>query len=441
MIFDILLLAVQVVLLSLIVAKELLNRGKKNLVAVFFCAAHLVLVEGQALYVLYDLAQNSEPVFYASNVITFRSFTLANTVLTISVLVIYIVHHLTAGRTPLSYRAKPPEYRETLFSYVVVIGLMLVACYLLINKLGGLRRFYYSMGVMVGGQVFLMILLSIGKLPLLGKIAASRKPNCLDWLLFSVAGLLILLNSRGTAILLVMQYLLLGYFCGRDTGTSGVFLKIAVVFFLVVIVYGGIRDFVTPRKTFEGLFEYYFTTRGPNEMKALGMGDLFFRFMIGPFAGLAGILNTYIGGGVDHDFGISNLCLLTHLIPYGIRAAVLPDIEGWLTSFFAVSGSVVPGGYEASFVHLGFAGIFILSLFLGALPGLLHKRLVCPGADRLKYAMLAVHLPNCLLVPLWFIIFWTLAELSILFLYRLILSAGMSFEHRQCTVRFAAPIR
>jgi len=431
MIFDILLLIIQIALLSLIVLREFLTRGKKNLIAIFFFIAHLVLVEGQALYVLSDLMTNSEPVFYASNVITFKSFTYANIVLTISVLIIYVTYYLAMKKDIRPSSTKSTELRESLFSYVVVVGIMLAACCLLIRKLGGLGSFYYSMGVMIGGQVLLMIMLSIGKLPLFAKVASGRKPNPLDWLLFIIAGLLIMLNSRGTAVFLATQYLLLGYFCGpKNTGTGKIFLKLGIVFFIIVIVYGGIRDFVTPRGTFDGLIEHYFHSRGPDDIKALGMPDLFFRFMVGPFAGLSGILNTSTEIDVPHDYGISNLCLFTHLIPYRIRAVLLPDVEMWICSYFAVSGSVVPGGYEASFIHLGLAGIFLFALSLGVLPALFYKKLMSPGADRLKYILLSVQMLNFVLVPAWCIVFWILAELGILFLYRLILSAGMSFEHR-----------
>lgn len=431
MIFDILLLIIQISLLSLIVLRESLTRGKKNLIAIIFFVAHLVLVEGQALYVLSDLMTNSEPVFYQSNVITFKSFTYANIVLTISVLIIYVTYYLAMKKDIRPSSTKSTELRESLFSYVVVVGIMLTACCLLIRKLGGLTSFYYSMGVMIGGQVLLIIMLSIGKLPLFAKVASCRKPNPLDWLLFIIAGLLIMLNSRGTAVFLATQYLLLGYFCGpKNKGTGKIFLKLGIVVFLIVIVYGGIRDFVTPRGTFDGLIEYYFRTQGPDGIKALSMWDLFFGYMVGPFAGLSGILNTSTEIGVLHDYGISNLCLFTHLIPYRIRAVLLPDVEMWISSFLAVSGSVVPAGYETSFIHLGLAGIFLFALSLGVFPALFYKKLMSPGADRLKYIILSVQMLNFLLAPAWCIVFWILAELGIIFLYRLILSAGMSFERR-----------
>lgn len=407
------------------------RRGTKNVVAIFLFLAHLILVEGQALYVLSDLAETSEPVFYADNVIRLRSFTLANITLTASVIVICISYHLAGKKSRLARAAKWPELHETLFSYITVVSVMSAACYALIQKLGGFRSFYYSMGTMVGGQVLLMIAVSFGKLPLLHKTASGMKPKGMDWLLFGVAMSLIMLNSRGIALLMVLQYVVVMYFSRRTNGgTVRVFLRVAVAGFLIVMVYGAVRDFVTPRGTFEGLVDYYFVGSGTDRLKVLTMGDLFYRFMTSAFTGLAGILNTYLESGVDHDFGITNLSLLTHLVPYGLRTAVLSDLDDWIISLSRVSGSVVPGGYEIWFVHLGFPGILLFSILLGTLPQWLHGRLVAVGADRLKYGILAVHVLNLLLTPLWTMTFWLLADLCLLFTYRVVLSAGMHFEPR-----------
>ena len=438
MTFNILLLGLQILLLSLLIGKELFRRGAKNVVAVFLFLAHLILVEGQAIYVLSDLATSSEPVFYAGNVIRLRSFTLANIILTVSVVVICTSYYLAGKRSCLSRPAKGPPLRETLFSYIVVVGVVSAACYALIQKLGGFHSFYYSMGVMIGGQVFLMIALSFGKLPLFHKTASGTKPKGIDWLLFGVVMLLIMLNSRGTAMLTILQYVLVLYFSRRTRGSMfRVFLRIGVAGFLIVMVYGGIRDFVTPRGTFDGLAEYYFVASGADRPKVLAMGDLFYRFMTSAFTGLAGILNTYLESGVDHDFGVTNLSLFTHLVPYRLRIAVLPDLDDWIIGLSSVSGSVVPGGYEIWFLHLGFPGILVLCILLGILPQWLHDRLVSADADRLKYGILAVHVLNLLLAPLWAVAFWVLADLCVLFAYRVVLSAGMHFLPRAvlCPIR------
>jgi len=429
MTFNILLLSLQILLLCVLIGKELFHRGAKNLVAIFLFLAHLILVEGQAIYVLSDLATTSEPVFYADNVIRLRSFTLANMTLTASVVVVCISYYLAGKRNRLSRAAKWPPLRETFFSYIVVIGAASAACYALIQKLGGFRSFYYSMGTMVGGQVFLMIVLSLGKLPLFHKAASGMKAKGVDWLLFGVAISLIMLNSRGMAMLIILQYVVVMYFSRRTRGSMfRVLLRIGVAGFLIVMVYGGIRDFVTPRGSFEGLVEYYFVGSGADQLRVWTMGDLFYRFMTSAFTGLAGILNTYLESGVDHDFGITNLSLFTHLVPYAIRSAVLPDLDDWITNLSSVSGSVVPGGYEIWFVHLGFPGILLFSILLGILPRWLHNQLISDGADRLRYGLLSVHVLNLLLAPLWAVMFWILADLSVLAVYRIALSAGMHFE-------------
>jgi len=436
MIFNVLLLSLQILLLSLLIGRELSRCGAKNVIAILLFTAHLVLVEGQAIYVLSDLAATGEPVFYADNVIRLQSFTLANITLTASVVVICISYYLAGRRSPLARTSRWGEPRETLFSYIVVIGLALTAGCLLIQKLGGFGRFYYSMGVMIGGQVFLMTLLSIGKLPLFHKMVSRRSANPVDWLLFSIVALLIMWNSRGTAVFIILQYSILNYFSqGPNRNLAKVLLKAGVVVCLVVMVYGGIRDFVTPRGTFDGLAEYYFVASGADRPKVLAMGDLFYRFMISTFTGLAGILNTYVESGADHDFGITNLFLFTHLIPHSLRIAMLQDVEDWLVSFRLISGSVVLGGYESWFVHLGFPGILIFSIALGTLPRWLHNRLVSDRADRLRYGLLSVYVLNLLLAPLWTVTLWILADLCMLTIYRVALSAGMHFEPKAILAR------
>jgi hypothetical protein len=400
-----------------------------------FFLAHLVLIEGQALYVLSDLIENSEPVYYANNVITYKSFTLANLVLTISVFIFFLIYYATPRRKGFENFKKLSKLQETFFSYTVVAAIVLIACGLLIRLLGGIKSFYYSLGRMVGGQVMFMILISIGKLPLFNKIVLNRKPSYIDWSLFLISTLMIMLNSRGMALLIILQYFVLGYYSGiNNQNIFKTILKAGIISFFIIIVYGGVRDYVTPVQTFEGLMEYYFRN---DSMKIFEMKDLFFRFMIGTFTGLAGILNTYITSGINYDFGIMNLHLLTHLVPYKIRMSVLYDIEKWLAEF-SVSGSVVPGGYESSFIHLGFVGIFIFSIAIGVLPKLLHNQLLSIKSDRLKYGILAVYILVMLMVALWNVLFWILAELSILFLYRLILSVGIGIGRKQNTLKFGA---
>jgi hypothetical protein len=159
--------------------------------------------------------------------------------------------------------------------------------------------------------------------------------------------------------------------------------------------------------------------------------------MTSAFTGLAGILNTYLESGVDHDFGVTNLSLFTHLVPYYLRIAILPDLDDWIVSLSSVSGSVVPGGYEIWFLHLGFPGILVFCILLGVLPQWLHGRLVSADGDRLKYGILAVHVLNLLMVPLWAVAFWVLGDLCVLFAYRVVLSAGMHFAPKAalCPIR------
>ncbi len=407
------LLVLQAALLVSVITFELLRR--RNLVAVLLFLALLIVVEPQAWFVLGAL-QAGEPAKFFDNLITFDGFSLANVVLTLSVLTTLAVYAFGRQAKVMALPAGRPGLPETRVSYIAVTLLTLAAAVLLVRLLGGVRNLTHALGIMKGGQVFFVTGIMLGKMPLLYKLAYRRPAGFRDWALYAGAVFLVLLNSRGTAVYALAQLLLVYHYCVRRLLPRQLIAFGAAVM-VMVIGYGSVRTYASLHGQFSAaaLGEYY---------AHFHPVENFFHLQVGVFSGLAGIISAYLESGITYDFGVYNLLVVTHLIPNAIRSAALGDMERWLAASYPYHGSVVPGGYEAAFAHFGFLGVFLLSIALGVLPTWLHNRLASPDRDRLQYAILSIYILNLVMGAVWLALAFAIPDLALLALYRLILVIG-----------------
>jgi hypothetical protein len=228
-----------------------------------------------------------------------------------------------------------------------------------------------------------------------------------------------MLNSRFLAIISIFQFLLLKHYCGRRTRASGLAIAGAVVL-LVLLGWGSVRDYAGYQQTMT-IDQYYLGTPSGGGFNPLAF---FYGYNESEFSGLAGILTVYVQQGIYFDFGASNLNFLLHLMPYVVRTEMLGDLDLYVNAIYPYHGSIVPGGYETAFAHLGFGGLLLLSIALGTIPAWLHRRMLDPSADRLKFAAIAANMPLLLLFDWWTVAFFTFGGLAGLYIYRGVLRAS-----------------
>lgn len=414
------LLAAQAAVLGFLALRELSRDRNGNPISLILCVALLLLIHAQAWHVLGDL-RGVDQAFYFKNEISKDGFGLANLCLAVSVLIMALL----IARKPLEAASRAPipprdSYAPSALGYAAVALIVLGAAYLMADLLGGLSNIPYVLGTMVGGQTVLLILISLGKMPALHKLAAGRRLNALDAGLLGLTLLLTLVNSRGQTLIIAAQLLIIYRYAygGKRLPRRELFLAAGAALF-IMIGYGSIRDYVSKYHAYhwEGLQAYYL---GTGTSQGFNPFDFFFRFNIGTFTGFAGILSFWNQQGINYDLGASNGLLLTHLVPNALRSSFLADTEAWLSAIYPYDGSVVPGGYEAWFAHFGFPGIALFSFILGSWPGWFHRRLTAPAADRAKYGIFSIYVLNLILGSAWVMLFYALGDLAMLAAYRFI---------------------
>lgn len=408
------LLIVQTLVLLGLSLRELLKRVERNLVLVLLVVESLVLVQGQSAYMLWDLNRNGEPVRYFSGLIYRDGFTLANLCLTVSVILI-AASYLSAS----AVRRRPPRPRSAglyqgVGSYIWTMAFVAAAILVIMHLWGGAGAFVvHRTDSKMGGLTVTLIVLLIGSIPLFHRIALDERPRRIDWAIYTVTFLMLMLDSRFLAILALFQLLLLKHYCGRGLRVRGLVVG-AIVGFVVLLGWGSLRDYIGYEQTMT-ISRYYFGTPSGGGFEPL---DFFYRHNESGFSGLAGILTVYLRQGINFDFGASNLSLLTHLMPNAIRTSVLSGLDRYLVDVYPYHGSVVPGGYEAAFAHFGFAGLLLLSVTTGTASAWLHRRLLERGGDRLKFAVIAGYAPLLFMGDWWVVALFALGGLAVLYLYR-----------------------
>ncbi len=165
----------------------------------------------------------------------------------------------------------------------------------------------------------------------------------------------------------------------------------ALVLFLIVFVFGLYRDYTTFYKRVEWTAAREFLTTRVWQSSTL---DWFYRVNVEGFAGLAGILTFATDhGGVAHDFGLSDLAVITTCVPYAVRndpSLPFKEIGDTLRSLYPYDGSLIPSGMECAYAHFGLLGILGFGALLGYATRWLHAQMSDPKVDRLLVALLSI---------------------------------------------------
>jgi hypothetical protein len=433
LILDWICLFTQIVILIILIIQEITRRTSRNLYAILIFATMLILVQGQAWWILEKFQNgNSTTVIHLFQSLSLEGTQLANLYAGLCVISLAITYKFMA-----KHKLKKPLFKKTIknlpninhvnwfLTNIIITGLVILFSILLIILLGGLQAAIDNPGNVVGGQTFLLIGLSLGKMPLLHKLSFKEKINFFDFFLFSFTFFLTLFNSRFTAIFMLGQVILIFNYCKQEISRRWILIG-GFILIMILLGFGLYRDNSTANiglsflEKVDLLLERFNQNETPIEW--------FYRSNVEGFVGLAGIL-TYESQyyGIVHDFGLSNLILLTQLIPNNIRNNV--DYIQPLLSFFESSypypeGSVVPSGIETSYAHFGVIGIILLGVLLGYLADYLHKNMILLKEEGLQFCLISVQSVNLIRTMLRNVLFFGIADLVITYLYRLILSIG-----------------
>ncbi|MTJ19188.1 hypothetical protein [Dolichospermum sp. UHCC 0299] len=437
-IFDWICLYTQILLLIILIIRELVQNRNRNLYVVFTSVTMLTLVQGQAWWLLSQFQNGDSDIVHLYQLLSLESTRLANLyagLCTISLFITYtwMARHKFKNKGFLNSGVVVFSIKNTnsLVSYIVIALWVTVFGGILILLLGGLQAAIDNPGNSVGGQTFLLIGVSLGKMPLLYKLSLKQRLNRVDILTFGFTFLLTLINSRFLATFMLVQVLLIFNYCWKQIPRRWIIAS-GFVFIFIFIIYGLYRDNSAINynlSLFERLEEI--SSRLNQQDSPI---EWFYRTNVEVFAGLAGIL-TYENnvGGINSDFGLSNLSLFTQFIPNMIRND--PYLVGPLTDFLKSlypypEGSVVPSGLETFYAHFGVFGLILLGILLGYLSYFLHMKMLYQNDDTLKVSLLSVQLINIVRTMLSNVLFFGLADWTMLFAYRLILNFGKKQDKR-----------
>ncbi len=407
--------------LALLACAELARRRGANVILLALIAESLILVQGQALYVLCALERHAEVSYPGPQpkLITHTGFSVANLCVMLSVLILSTTY--VFSRRARSDRAARPMLPalESLASYAVTTGVVALGIIGLVTLFGGLGHMLHNPGAMAGGQTLLLIALFWGKMPILHKTAFARRVTWMDRGIFLVTLFFLIVNSRLLALIALTEYAVLRHYRSPSRRPGRQALLASTIALLVVFVYGTLRNFADLFHTYDlRLLRLYYVLPAAHAISPLA---LLYEHGESAFSGFAGIVSIYCTHGLRYDFGLANLQLLLHLLPNAVRKGAFGGLQRWVAGAYPYHGSILPGGYEAAFAHFGFVGVAMFSVALGWIPARLDRRLRDPGADAMLYALVAGNLLTLFILDWWGVAFFLFADIVMLYCYRVTL--------------------
>jgi hypothetical protein len=419
------LLMAQIGALVILVGREAFRKERRNVFAALIGVALLTLVHGQALWVFGEVSEGRQGDFrHMFQVLSLEAILQANKYLAICTGLFVLSYFYFARRTDerksvcAGYgRAATPTL---LYPFVTVWTAAAVA--LLLTSAGGLVEAATRPGQnWRGGVTMLMVLVGMGKLVLLRKLASKEPVTWLDIGLLGVAFMATLLNSRFIAAFILLQIAIVTNYCRRALSRWAIG-ALTLSMLTIFIVFG--------------LYRHYTSIPGakladaPKALETLAGSPIawFYRLNIEGFTGLAGILTFQVrqGGSLEHDYGASTLRFISQLVPNKLRSEPTQPFfafHDWVESRYPYKGSVIPSGIEIAYAHFGILGIAAFGAFLGWLVTWLHLGMSNPRADRLLIGLLSVHSLQLVRGTFYLALFFAISELAVLICFRVLFSA------------------
>jgi len=420
---DWLYLYIQVTVLLTIPIREIFRKQGRNLYAILIPITMLILVQGQAWWMLNKFEVNNlsemQHIFQTINIDGLRR---ANFYMFLTTIVFVITYcYLTLRERKINIKAcnllsppLAPGAHNFIFSIFILLSGLLV-----INTSGGLEAAITNPGLtFTHGLVFFLMLLWIGKFPALNNIAVGRKNNWMDISLFIFVIAIFLINSRILVSFTLFQLVLLYNYCRKEINRRSL-LYGAIVLFIIFFVFGMYRHYIPQYEDIQHDMSAGFVA---DLFSIENLVDWFYGINVEGFASLAGLLSYESNqGGINYDFGLSNLSALFQFIPSSLRFSenlIFKDMQDLFSSLYPYVGSVVPSGMENAYAHFGLTGLIGLGALLGFLIHWFHSKMSDIKTDRLLLAILSIQFLQLIRGSFYVLTFYFLAEIIILFLYR-----------------------
>lgn len=445
MVLDFLWLYFHISILGLVIIREYIRPCQRNLFAILISSVFLILVSGQAWWMLWKFEDSGENgMMHLYQFISLSAARLANLYVGLSVLffgIIYLLNDKTrvvndkkrVGDTAYTVSYRIISYRAYMFIYLFVFIIIIS----LTNSAGGADKSFSTLGLnMSYGVTMYLILLSLGKFPLFYKIISKNKIGSADVVLFFIVIFFTLINARLNVILILLQFIILQNYFHREVSRKALLLA-PVIAYLILIVYGLYREFLS-RLGGESFSEeqlYYFISDFTDFKIIL---DWFYGMNVEGFVGLAGVI-TYdeVGAGISHDFGLSNLAFLTQFIPGSLRTdESLPfyKISEFIRSIYPYqNGSVIKSGLEIAYCNFSVIGVVLFGGLLGYFTQFFHRLIIKLDSNNLNIAIISVQTLNLIRGTVSNALFFGISDLFMLFFYRQLLSILQSVVSRFIT--------
>ena len=440
MTFDFIWLYFHIIILLGIMIREYARPHQRNLFAIVFCGAFFVLVSAQDWWMLNKFnLYGFRGMTHLNQSISLMGVQLANYYTGIAVVCYWFTYWLFTKRNQRVSVGKintNSAHGLSFFPYVILFGWVIAVAVALVKSAGGIEESLVNPGLnQAFGVTMFLILISVGKFPLMHKIVTGKPIKIFDIVLFVIVLLLVLFNARLNVGLILLQVIFLTNYCRYEIPRR-LLLLVPTLIFIVFIVFGLYREFASHAEgvvSKDLLFEFAI-----NYFDLGVLLDWFYAANVEGFAGLAGIL-TYDEniGGIFHDFGLSNLSFIFQFIPGSIRtdpSLPLLEISQGLVSIYPYrNGSLIPPGLEMAFGNFGVLGVIAFGAILGYLTQLLHVSMLNVKRNRLKVGVLSVQILHAIRGPFSNVIFFALSDLIMLTLYKIIISTSKYeslFNHR-----------
>ncbi len=432
-------LYIQMIILMAIVAREYARPSQRNFFAMLISGGILILVSGQGWWMLRTFDESGAyEMVHLYQTISLHGARLANFYTGIGIVCYGIVFLAQPKRRPvvrtyLVDRHNHIRFHPNQLTYLFIGSWVAVMASALLVSAGGAVAALTAPGLNFAyGVTMFLILISVGKFPLLQKVVSEKSIRPIDVGLFFIVLLFTLFNSRILAAMILLQLVVVINY-SRYEISRRTLLSVPLLIFLIFIVFGLYRDFASRTGgaiEFDAFFDFIAQTNGDVLL------DWFYGKNVESFTGLAGIL-TYeaSAGSLEHDYGLSNLSFLAQFIPGALRndpELPIKSLVENLASAYPYKGSIVSPGLEIAYANFGLFGIMILGTLLACFARFLHSAMVRGNYDRLKIGVISVQPLQMIRGTFANVLFFGLSDLIMLSFYRLILkvSRGLMPIHR-----------
>lgn len=425
-------------ILLFVIVREYSRPSQRNLFAILISGTFLVLVSGQAWWMLSRFEESGENgMMHLYQYISLPAARMANFYVGLAVIFFAIFYFIKRNRRYKTgvqtdcVSGRPINQRAYLFlfAWVVVISINLTM------SAGGLIASLSAPGLNYAyGVTMYLILLSAGKLPLLYKIASRGEILKSDILLFLIVVFFTLLNARLNAGLILLQLVIIVNYCRHEISRK-VLLLVPTFAVIIFIVFGLYREFASRQSGVIAQDELIAFVIDYADFTMVF--DWFYAMNVEGFAGLAGVL-TYDKaiGGISFDFGLSNISFITQFIPGALRtdpSLPLSQLSEYLRSIYPYQeGSIIRPGIEIAYSNFWVIGIVLFGALLGYFAQFFHAAMLRINSSTLAIGLISVQSFHSIRGPISNALFFGMSDLIMLLLFKIVLSA---FKRTNYTVR------